>query len=301
MMPLRIRLFGGLHLSRGDEPLPAFPTQRARSLFAYVTLHRSRLHARELLIDQLWGEEGEIVGRKALRMALWRVRGVVDPPAGAPETSPLRLSGTALGFNADSDYWLDVEEFERLLRAVAARPEGALDEEDAQRLRSAIDLYGGDLLEDIYDDWCLYDRERLRLLYHGALERLMRFEEERAAWAAAIALGQRLLALDPLMEQVHREMMRCYVRRGSRAAALRQFESCARLLRAELDVDPMPETVDLYLRIRNGGDSSPAEESDSQPQALLLRVDRALEALHDLADQLEETRTRLHLPEPAAP
>ena len=38
------------------------------------------------------------------------------------------------------------------------------------------------------------------------------------------------------MEQVHRDLMRCYVRRGSRAAALRQFESCVRVLRAELDV-----------------------------------------------------------------
>jgi DNA-binding SARP family transcriptional activator len=301
MTPLRIRLFGGLQLSRGDDPLPAFPTQRARSLFAYVALHRTRLHARELLIDQLWGDEGEIVGRKALRMALWRVRAVVDPAAGTTEASPLRTSGTALGFNADSAYWLDVEEFERLLRAVTPRPDGALDEEDAQRVRSAIDLYAGDLLEDIYDDWCLYDRERLRLLYHGALEQLMRFEEDRSAWAAAIALGQRLLALDPLMEQVHREMMRCYVRRGSRAAALRQFESCARVLRAELDVDPMPETIDLYLRIRGGGEPSPDEEPATQPQALLQRVDRALEALHDLADQLEESRARLHLPEPAAP
>ncbi|HEX6071221.1 MAG TPA: BTAD domain-containing putative transcriptional regulator [Longimicrobiaceae bacterium] len=301
MIPLRIRLFGGLHLSRGDEPLPAFPTQRARSLFAYVALHRSRLHARELVIGQLWGDESESIGRKALRMALWRVRGVVDPPADAAEPSPLRVSGTALGFNSDAAYWLDVEEFEHLLRAVAPRPDGTLDEDDAQRLRSAIDLYAGDLLEDIYDDWCLYDRERLRLLYHGALERLMRFEEERSAWAAAIALGQRLLALDPLMEQVHREMMRCYVRRGSRAAALRQFESCARVLRAELDVDPMPETIDLYLRIRGGADPSPDEEPESEPEALLQRVDRALEALHDLADQLEETRTRLHLPEPAAP
>jgi DNA-binding SARP family transcriptional activator len=62
MIPLRIRLLGGLHLSRGDEPLPAFPTQRARSLFAYVTLHRSRLHARQLVIGQRWGDESESIG-----------------------------------------------------------------------------------------------------------------------------------------------------------------------------------------------------------------------------------------------
>lgn len=301
MMPLRIRLFGDLQMSRGDVPLPPFPTQRARSLFAYLALNRSRPHSRELLIDQLWPGESETVGRKGLRMALWRVRGVVDPPAGETGISPLRASGAALGLNPEAGCWLDVEEFERLLGGVDPRPNAPLGEGDAQRLRSAVDLYTGDLLEDIYDDWCLYDRERLRLLYHAALERLMRYEQQRSSWTAAIVLGHRLLALDPLMEQVHREMMRCYVRRGSRAAALRQFESCARLLRTELDVDPMPETIDLYLRIRGGGDPEPADDSLTPPHLLLERVDRALEALVDLTGQLEDARTRIQLPEPAAP
>ena len=296
MNVLRIRLFGGIQLWRGDELLPAFPTQRARSLFAYVAVHRTRLHARELLVGQLWGDEGETAGRKALRMALWRVRGVVDPAAEGAGPSPLRVTSTQVGFNDGAGCWLDVEEFEQMLGPLERKPDGELDDLDAQRLRRAIDLYRGDLLEDMFDDWCLYERERLRLLYHGALERLMRFEQERLAWGAAISLGQRLLSLDPLMEQVHRELMVCYLQRGNRAAALRQYESCARVLRTELDVDPMQETVELHRRIREAGD--PPAPIEPQSHLMLERVDRALDSLSGLVDQLEEARSRLLHAEP---
>jgi DNA-binding SARP family transcriptional activator len=46
--------------------------------------------------------------------------------------------------------------------------------------------------------------------------------------------------------------MRCYACSGNRGAALRQFQVCAKLLREELDVDPMKETVTLYQSIRAG-------------------------------------------------
>jgi DNA-binding SARP family transcriptional activator len=258
MTPLRIRLFGGVQLSRGDAPLPPFPTQRARSLFAYLVLNRARPHARELLIDHLWGEEGSAIGRKGLRMALWRVRAVVDPPQGDGSAPPLSVTTATVGFNGDSDFWLDVEEFESLVQATGSRED--VTELEASRLERAVALYRGDLLEEIYDDWCLYDRERLRLLYHSALERLMRFEQVRSDWSAAILRGQQLLALDPLMEPVHRELMRCYLARGSRGAALRQFDDCARILRDELDIAPMPETVELCRTIRGNGKVSPAPE-----------------------------------------
>lgn len=291
MNVLRIRLFGGLQLWRGDDLLPTFATQRARALFAYLTLYRTRLHARERVVGQLWGEEAESSGRKALRMALWRARGVVDPPAGDDALSPLQVTSDRIGFNRDAGYWLDVEEFDQLLAPLERKPDAELDDLDAQRLRRAVDLYRGDLLEDMFDDWCLYERERLRLVYHSALERLMRFEQERSAWGPAIALGQRLLSLDPLMEQVHRELMVCYLRRGSRGAALRQFQSCAAVLRSELEVEPMRETIELYHRIRDGGDSPAAV--DPRPAVPLHTVELGLETLSGLVDHFGDPRTRL--------
>jgi hypothetical protein len=49
---------------------------------------------------------------------------------------------------------LDVAEFDRL----CGEPDG---------LESAVELYHGDLLEDVYDDWAQAERERLRAAYRA--------------------------------------------------------------------------------------------------------------------------------------
>jgi hypothetical protein len=39
---------------------------------------------------------------------------------------------------------------------------GDLNEAQAQLLKDAVNLYCGDLLEGWYQDWCLFERERLQ-------------------------------------------------------------------------------------------------------------------------------------------
>ena len=36
-----------------------------------------------------------------------------------------------------------------------------MDEDRARSLEDAVSLYQGDLLEGCYEDWCIYERERL--------------------------------------------------------------------------------------------------------------------------------------------
>ena len=111
------------------------------------------------------------------------------------------------------------------------------------RLEAAIAFYAGDLLPGLYDDWCLLPREILRDKYIIAVERLMAWHASRADWGAAIIHGKRLLDADPLLEHVHRDVMRYHYARGDRPAALQQFARCKRVLRKELTIDPMAETV----------------------------------------------------------
>ena len=54
-----------------------------------------------------------------------------------------------------------------------------------------------------------------------------------------------------LREDVHRELMQLFVLNGQRAHALRQFEHCRELLRRELAIHPMRETMALYQKIAN--------------------------------------------------
>jgi hypothetical protein len=60
------------------------------------------------------------------------------------------------------------------------------------------------------------------------------------------------LVLDPLHEPAHRALMQLYEWAGQRAAALRQYQRCARVLQADLGEAPQAETTALYAAIRAG-------------------------------------------------
>ena len=71
-------------------------------------------------------------------------------------------------------------------------------------------------------------------------------------FAAAVATASRLVGLDSLDEAAHRLLIECLARAGQRAEALHQFETCARILREELDIAPDAETTAVVERIRTG-------------------------------------------------
>ena len=278
-----------------------FPTQKSRALFAFLLMHRERLHPRDVLMGILWGDRPDGVARKCLRTDIWRVRSVVEAP-GDGDASCLRIVGDEIGFEGSSRHWLDVAEFERGIQAVGNRPGEELTPEQAETLADATDLYRGDLLDGFYDEWCVYERERLRLMFLSALERLMHYHQARGEWNDAIALGQRLLGTDPLREHVHRDLMRCFLQQGNRAAALRQFAHCETLMRSELDVEPMEETRSLRDRIRASGRGRRLEP-EGTPATLRLfggpvpplldQVETILAGLYAATREMEETRDLL--------
>jgi DNA-binding SARP family transcriptional activator len=300
--PLTIRLFGEFNLSRGDQDLSAFPTRQSQALFSFLVLHRGRCHSREFLLGTFWAETAEGIGRKRLRTEIWRVRRVVEPAGVAPGTY-VRVRNHELGFNTDSRYWLDIEQFESRLDRIGERFGKQLSTSDANLLAEAVQLYRGDLLEGLYADWCLWEQERLKLMFLEALEKLMVFHSSRHEWKLAILRAQELLSHDPLREHIHRELMHYFYRGGNRPAAIRQYQTCLRLLREELDVAPMQATRDLYESIANESHDLYDEierptrlsavdsnsHSDSRPNA----KEAALSDLHRAAESLETASTSL--------
>src|SRR5690606_11472698 len=71
---LRIKLLGNLEVSRGGKPLAAPSTRKARSLLAFLVLNRRRLHSRDVLAGEFWGDSPQDRARQSLRTTLWRIR-----------------------------------------------------------------------------------------------------------------------------------------------------------------------------------------------------------------------------------
>src|SRR5262249_1379632 len=93
-------------------------------------------------------------------------------------------------------------------------------------------------------------RERLRALYLSLLGRLADRGFQERDYAAALAYALRLLSHDPCREDAHRLAMRCHVRLGERAQALRQYRVCAQVLASEFQVRPEPATDALFDQVR---------------------------------------------------
>ncbi len=229
---LRIHLLGPLRLFVDQEPVKFLTTSRTVPLLAYLLLHGRQPLQRNWLAYTLWPECSEADARGNLRRFLHELRRLLPPEE---EEQPWIQADTAtIQWNPAADLWLDVDAFEQ---AAAAHP------------ADAAALYSGDLLADLYDDWIIADRERLRILYLDTLALLVRLARRAHDLPAAVQYAQRMLQHDPLREDAVRELMSARHGAGDRAGALQEYQRFEQRIRSELGVAPMLETSALYEAI----------------------------------------------------
>ena len=246
--PLCISLFGEIKITKGTLHFPAFPTQKSRALFARLVLNAGRVFSREYLSELFWSQSNSDKARKCLRTELWRIRSVLEPGSDSNDNY-LLVDNTGISFNSESNYWLDVADFESSLSRIRYQSQIDFTEQDCRSLKECIAYYKGDLLGLLRGDWFLLRREELRSQYLIALEMLVLYYMSNQDWNNAIIYANRLLSQDALLEHIHVYLMRCYHFKGHRPAAIMQYQQCKKLLSEELGVSPMPETESAYLDI----------------------------------------------------
>ncbi|GAC1404914.1 MAG: hypothetical protein NVSMB64_08890 [Candidatus Velthaea sp.] len=246
--PLAIRLFGQPRLTVGDAVYKLLKPRRTLPILAYLLLHRGRAIARDFLAYTISPDEDEESAVAALRRHLYEL-GKSLPPAS--RTTPWIIADAeTLQWNAAAPYWFDVAEFERAST-------------DRSSLSEAIELYDGDLIETLYDDWVFPHRELLRNTFLSCLSQMVGECRDRRDFAGAVSYTRRLLAADPWREDALRRLMVLQYESGDRAGALHAYETFARSLREEMAVEPMPETIALReTLVRNG--FVPGSESRSE-------------------------------------
>jgi predicted ATPase len=152
-----------------------------------------------------------------------------------------------------------MDQFNRLLRVCGTHghPPEEVCPQCLAVLEEAAALYEGDFLQGFglrdtveFDDWQFFQAEWLRRQLASALERLARGHAVHGNIETALTHARRWLALDPLYEPAHRQLMELYTAAGQRTAAQRQYRECVRILDEELGLAPAEETTALYEQIR---------------------------------------------------
>jgi DNA-binding SARP family transcriptional activator len=291
MHDLQIHLFGKFSVRHDDRPATGFDAYKEQELLSYLLLHRNRPHSRETLAGLLWGDASTEKSKKYLRQALWHIQAALEARPGGGAV--LTVEHDWVQLNAGVALWLDVEMFERTFALVQDRRGADLDAERLGALQAAVEVYRGDLLEGWYQDWCLYERERLQNIYLVMLDKLMCFCEAKGKFELGLHYGSLVLRYDRAHERTHRQLMTFQYLSGDRTAALRQFERCAAALREELGVRPDKLTAALYQKIRadQGDTSPPAQASGSASLADVLGHLQQIQVI--LADLQKRSRKEI--------
>jgi DNA-binding SARP family transcriptional activator/pimeloyl-ACP methyl ester carboxylesterase/tRNA A-37 threonylcarbamoyl transferase component Bud32 len=251
MFGLKLYLFGAPRLENGDESL-SIRRRKGLAILAYLAL-KGQPQTRETLATLLWPDFDQSRALSNLRRELSRLKvglGVELVAAGrrqvevAPETV----------------LWVDVKQFGRRLAQVAAHSNHFPDEPcDTCRtaLSEAVAIYtdrflAGFNLPDCpaFDDWQFFEAEGLSQALADSLQKLIHWYAGAGEFEEATRYCRRWLGLDALHEPAHRELMAIYALAGQQAAALRQYDECARILQEELGIEPDAETMALYEAIR---------------------------------------------------
>lgn len=232
---LNIHLLDRLRVDNDHAPLKLPNLRKTAPLWAYLLLHRGPM-PRTTLCHVLWPDEGETSARANLRRHLHQLRQALPPTS--PAKAWLLVTPDYVQWNPESDYWLDTDAFEQA--------SGQIEE-----VEKAAALYEGELLPELDDDWVTVWRTRLHNLYLADLKQLVSRARMTTDYIAALGYAQLLLLAAPLDESALRLLMTIRYEAGDRSGAIAEYEQFVQLLRRELDVEAMPETVALHQAILN--------------------------------------------------
>ena len=297
-----IKLLGPGQVYYNGKAITGFPGQQHCLLFYYLLLNRQTPHTREQVATVFWGDSPASLARKNLRNILWRLSQAFQS-AGASLDDLIISQEDCIAFTDTNSYRLDIDMFEVAARRSSDHTNDELDYEQVSLLESAAELYKSDLLEGVYEDWCLYERERLRLAFLNILIRLMSHHGRIGNYERSLEYGRRILLHEPTREKVHRQMMMLHWLAGDREAALSQYRSCCQTLQTELSLKPMQETQQLretILRSSTIPDRQILNDSESLPGSLTTRqgqggVTEVLQKLYFLETIVEQASTELRL------
>jgi predicted ATPase/DNA-binding SARP family transcriptional activator len=231
---MEFRILGTLEVRADGGPV-ALGGAKPRGLLAVLLLHPNEPVSAERLALALWGEDAPAGAVKTIHVHVSRLRRALANP-GVLATTP---AGYLLRVAPDE---LDADRFERL----SAEGHEALADDRPERaaitLREALALWRGPALADLaFGAFAQAEVARLEEERLSALE--ARVEADLALGGHAELVGelQQLVALHPLRERLHGQLMRSLYGSGRQADALKTYRDARDVLVERLAIEPGPE------------------------------------------------------------
>jgi DNA-binding SARP family transcriptional activator len=224
------RILGPIEAFDRDRQLP-LGGARQRAVLALLLLHGNETLTRDVIVDELWGENAPPTAAKVLQNCVSALRKELPPDT-------IRTIAGAYGLTLEADE-LDRDRFERLLAEGRAALESGDHAEALDQLRRALGLWRGAPLSDLsYEPFAQDEIKRLEELHIGAVEDRIEAELALGRHDELVPELEGLVSRHPLRERLRAQLMLALYRAGRQAEALEAYRSARRTLLAELGIEP---------------------------------------------------------------
>ncbi len=273
----KLRLFGGFHLSNGNDEAIMLRARKSKALLAWLAVNPDQAHQREKLAALLWPDSDETQARHSLRQALGGLRKIM-PDNDSP------IESTKDWIMLDSKLIeVDALRFEQLTTSSPGIPSDISPDiaPNNASLDEAIILYKGDFLEgcnphtDLFEEWLEGYRNSYRERAAAIMSRRLETLDIDKDYETVITVAMRLIAVDPLREAAYRALMKAHSGLGHPAVALRWYRRCRRILQQELGVEPEAATQTLYEKLLSAWENAELSASSESSISESVNASRA--------------------------
>ena len=214
-------------------------TQAVRELFFYF-LAMNKPVTKEQIGSVLWPNTLDPARlRLRFKNELYRLRRALGQETIVYEDEYYQL-------NPASDHEYDVEAFE----AFTTKAETTKETEERMRYyQKAVDLVGGQYLEDLGALWVGPERERLHQTFMSAGLQLAQLRLQAGQLPAALRVCEQVIKQEATSEAAYRLKMQVHGRLGDKPGLIRTYRDCEESLQGLFGMPPSDETQQLFRRL----------------------------------------------------
>ena len=213
-------------------------SNRAQEIFFHLLYHRTG-SKKERITTALWPDLSPAKATSNFHINLYRARRAVFPGVFTYEQGRYRL-------NSDLTIWFDVEDFERLVSQSSGLPYSG---DRVACLEQAVELYRGPFMQEFYSEWVEDQRRELEGKYLKALSLLANFNADGRKYDKAIALLEKLIAIDSYNEEAYCQLIEWHLAVGDKVSALRVYKQYLSTVVDELCTTPSDRIQQLHRYI----------------------------------------------------
>ncbi len=249
--PLKVRFLGKFRVFVGDHEIAEeqWKGEKPKMLFKYLVFFgKHRFIPKEVLLELLWPEQDSKRTLKRLNVAFSTLRRILEPNLKRGTTSSYVSRKTdAYRIRLGKGGAVDVDDFTVAVKRSELETQR---EKVLSHLFEAEAIYTGHfLMEDLYEEWCAVERNRLTQQYLRVLKRIISHLEGTKEYTDMVDRAEKYLEIEACDETIYQALMRCYFQMGNRAMVVRTFERCKSSLSRNLSCSIDHKTQVLYDRL----------------------------------------------------